>query len=64
MASIESSPLGSPSITIETGNSKAFLKNEDTMMTENNAGLIGQLSGKIAPVADQLKATLSSLDTY
>lgn len=33
------------------------------MMTQNTSGLLGELSGKIAPVADQLRATLNSLDT-
>ncbi len=63
VASIESSPLGSPSISISSGNSNTFLKSGDTMMTENNVGLLGELSGKISPVADRLKATLTSLDT-
>jgi len=63
VAQIESSPLGSPAVVILPGNSSKFLANGDTMLTQNNAGLLGDLTGKITPVADQLKATLASLDT-
>ncbi len=63
VAVIESSPLGSPAIVITTGNSTKYINNGDTIATSNNAGLLGELSGKITPVADQLKATLASLDT-
>lgn len=63
IAQIESSPLGSPAVIIIPGNSSKFLINGDTMMTQNNAGILGDLTGKITPVADQLKATLASLDT-
>ncbi len=63
IAEIESSPLGASSVVIRPGNSSKFLVSGDTMLTQNNAGLLSELSGKIAPVADQLRATLNSLDT-
>ncbi len=63
VAHIEASPLGSPAVVITSGNSTKYLVSGDTMVTQNTPGLLGELSGKIAPVADQLRATLNSLDT-
>ena len=63
VAQIEASPLGASSVVISTGNSTKYLVSGDTMNTQNTSGLLGELSGKIAPVADQLRATLNSLDT-
>ena len=63
IAQIDASPLGSPSITIVPGNSGTFLKKEDTIRTKNTGGLFGDLSTKLAPVADKLTATLISLDS-
>jgi len=62
IAEIESSPLGAPSIVITQGNSTRYLQMEDTIKTRNAGGFFGDLSTKFAPVADQLQATLSSLD--
>jgi phospholipid/cholesterol/gamma-HCH transport system substrate-binding protein len=63
IAEIEASPLGAPSIVITQGNSTRYLQMEDTIKTRNAGGFFGDLSTKLAPVADQLQATLSSLDT-
>jgi len=63
VASISSSPLGSASMEIELGNSTKYLASGDTLITADNLGLLGSLSGKVGPVADQLKTTLHSLDS-
>ncbi|RFM27100.1 MlaD family protein [Deminuibacter soli] len=63
VASIASNPLGSPNVEIKLGNATTFLKAGDTVLTANNGGVLGELTNKVGPVADQLKATLSSLDT-
>jgi phospholipid/cholesterol/gamma-HCH transport system substrate-binding protein len=63
VATINSNPLGSPSVEIKMGNANAFLRSGDTIQTSNSSGLLGDLSSKVGPVADQLRGTLSSLDT-
>src|SRR4030095_13358491 len=54
--------LGAPSIVITQGNSTRYLQMEDTIKTRNAGGFFGDLSTKFAPAAEQLQATLSSLD--
>ncbi len=63
VAIINSNPLGSPSIEIDLGNSTTFIKNNDTIATTNNPGVLGTLTSKLAPVADQVTVTLHSLDS-
>lgn len=62
-ASIASNPLGSPSIEIKLGNSTTFLKSGDKIATTSDAGLLGSLTNKLGPVADQLKETTHTLDS-
>ncbi len=62
-ASINSNPLGSPSIEIDLGNSRTYYKNNDTIATNNNPGMLGTITNKLAPVADQVTQTLHSLDS-
>jgi len=63
VAAIDANPLGGSGISITLGNSTRFAVSGDTLATSNDGGLLGSLTNKIAPVADQLRATLSSLDT-
>lgn len=63
IAIVEGSPLGSSDVNIKLGTSTKYLQSGDTLLTENTADMLGEISGKIAPVADQLKATLHSLDS-
>ncbi len=63
VAIVESNPLGTSDVNIKLGNSANYLKSDDTMMSLNTGDMLGELSGKIAPVADQLKVTLGSLDS-
>lgn len=63
VASIKDNPLGSPSIIIAQGNSTEFLKTGDTISTAANPGLLGGAMNKLAPVADQVKTTVHTLDS-
>lgn len=63
VAVIESSPLGSSNVAITLGNSPKMLASGDTILSSNEGGLLASLTNKIVPVADQLKVTLSSLDS-
>lgn len=62
-AAIETSPLGGSDIAITLGNSTKYLQPGDTIRSVNDPGMLGALTNKLVPVADQLKATLASLDT-
>ncbi|TKK68511.1 MCE family protein [Ilyomonas limi] len=63
VATINSNPLGSPSVEINPGNSSAYFKNEDTIRTAEESGLLGTLTNKMGPVVDQLTSTFHSLDS-
>lgn len=63
IAQIETSLVGSPNIVILPGNSTHYINPDDTIATRNPAGLLGDVTARLAPVADQLQATLASLDT-
>ncbi len=63
VASIKDNPLGSPSIVITQGNSNTFLKTGDTILTAANPGLLGDAMNKLAPVTDQIKTTVHTLDS-
>jgi len=63
VASIKESALGTPSVEIVLGTETKYLNSGDTLVTGNNDGLLGALTQKIAPIGDQLKATLQSLDS-
>ncbi len=63
IATIENNPLGTPSIAINLGDSKVYLKSGDTMRSASPGDVFANLSDKLAPVADKLTATLLSLDS-
>ena len=62
VASIEESMLSSPSMNIIMGNDTHYLQSGDTISTTDNPSLLSSLGSRIAPVGDQLKTTLVSLD--
>jgi len=62
VAAIESSLLGGADVSITLGTSTHYLKPGDTIQSSTDPGLMGELQTKLTPVADQLKATLTSLD--
>ncbi len=63
IASIKDNPLGTPSISIALGKDSNFMHSGDTLLTSASPGLLDGLTDKVAPVADQLKNTLHSLDS-
>lgn len=63
VASIKENPLGNASITISLGDAPSYVKSGDTILTSSNAGLLGDVMNKLGPVGDQIKATVSSLDS-
>lgn len=63
VATINSNPLGSPSVEIDLGNSRTYYQNNDTIAATNNPGMLGTISNKLGPVADQVTLTLHSLDS-
>jgi phospholipid/cholesterol/gamma-HCH transport system substrate-binding protein len=63
VASIKDNPLGTPSIDVKLGDSKAFLRPGDTLLTAASAGLLGDVMKRFGPVGDQVTTTLHSLDS-
>ncbi len=63
VASIETSPLGSPDMDIQLGSSTTYLQTGDTLRTVENGGMLGAISQKLGPLSDQLTSTLVTLDT-
>ena len=62
-AVIKENALGTPSIEIRLGDSPKVMLTGDTIPTASDPGMIGQLMNKLAPVSDQLKNTIQTLDT-
>ncbi len=63
VAVIQGNPLASSSVNITLGNSTAYLVSGDTLDTNAPPDLLASLSDKVAPIADQVKVTLGSLDS-
>ncbi len=63
IASIETSPLGSPDMNIQLGSSTTYMQTGDTLRTIENGGMLGAISQKLGPLSDQLTAALVTLDT-
>lgn len=63
VASIKENPLGNASISISLGDAASYVKSGDTILTSSSAGLLGDVMNKLGPVGDQIKATVSSLDS-
>jgi len=63
VAIIKENPLGTPSINIELGNATVFLNAGDTVLTQNNPGMITGIMNKLGPVGDKVQATLVHLDS-
>ncbi len=63
IATIKSNPLGTASIEISLGNAPTFLKNKDSIPTENSAGIFNDVLRKVDPVLFEVKKALGSVDT-
>ncbi len=63
IATIKSNPLGTTSIDIALGNATSYLKNKDSILTENSAGIFNDVLKKVDPVLFEVKKALGSIDT-
>ena len=61
VATIQDNPLGTNSISIVLGNSKQYLKSEDTITTAPAASLLGDLMNTLSPLGEQTKKTITEL---
>ena len=61
VATIQDNPLGTNSISIILGDSKIFLKSEDTIKTAPTASLLGDLMNTLSPLGEQTKQTITEL---
>lgn len=64
VAIIKPNLLGTTSVEIKLGDSQAYLKNEETIITEANPGIINDVLKKVDPVLLELKNTISSIDSF
>jgi phospholipid/cholesterol/gamma-HCH transport system substrate-binding protein len=62
VATINSELLGATSLEILRGDSKTFVGDGDTLRTEENISVVGQISKSINPAIDNVNKTLTSLD--
>jgi phospholipid/cholesterol/gamma-HCH transport system substrate-binding protein len=63
IATIHENPLGASSIDISMGDSKKYIKNNDTIPTIDAPGMLGEVTTKLTPVVDQIKVTVQTLDS-
>lgn len=63
LAAINSNPIGTSSVEITLGDDKKMLNSGDTLRSTYTAGLLGQVSSQIIPLADQAKMALTSADS-
>jgi len=63
IAIIKENPLGTASINIQLGNASTFLNAGDTVITQNNPGMLAGIMDKLGPVGIQVQQTLTHLDS-
>jgi phospholipid/cholesterol/gamma-HCH transport system substrate-binding protein len=63
IASISSGLISSSYIVISKGDSKEYLHNGDTLLTQDKLNLMSQLQKNVDPIIGKLGSTLESLDT-
>lgn len=63
VATIKESALSAPTVEILMGNDTQFLNTGDTIATSENESLLSSIGSKIAPVGNQLKTTMHSMDS-
>ena len=64
VAIIRPNPLGATSVDIKLGDSHNYLKNNDNIITEANAGIFNDILKKVDPVLFEVKNAISSIDTF
>jgi len=62
-ATISADLLGAASISISRGDSKDLMKNGDTLLTQNNSGLIEGLKAQLNPALKSVNGAVLSLDS-
>jgi phospholipid/cholesterol/gamma-HCH transport system substrate-binding protein len=63
LALISPNPITGNTIEIRPGDSREYLKNKDTLMTDASAGLLEDLMKNVDPVLYEVKKAAGSLDT-
>src|SRR5437762_2773839 len=63
VASISSDLLGAANISITKGNSTEIMRNGDTLLSENTAGLVEGLKAQLSPALNSVNGAVLSLDS-
>lgn len=63
VALIRSNPITNNSVEIALGDAQTFTKNNDTLNTRANEGMMAEVMKKVDPVLYEVKKTAASLDT-
>jgi phospholipid/cholesterol/gamma-HCH transport system substrate-binding protein len=63
VAVIESNPLGTGKINIKLGNGTSYFASGEQIQTQDDPGMLGALTSKLGPTADNLASALSHMDT-
>jgi phospholipid/cholesterol/gamma-HCH transport system substrate-binding protein len=64
VAIIKPNLLGTTSLDIKLGDSHAYLKQKDTILTQANIGTLNDILGKVDPVLFQVTNAVSSIDSF
>jgi phospholipid/cholesterol/gamma-HCH transport system substrate-binding protein len=62
-ATVSSDLLGAASINITLGDSKAYMQNGDTLLTQNSSGLIEGIKASLNPALNSVNGAVQSLDS-
>jgi phospholipid/cholesterol/gamma-HCH transport system substrate-binding protein len=63
LAKVNPNPLGSPTIEIELGDGKEFIKKGDTLRSGGEAGMLATIGAQVKPLSDKLSTTLVTMDS-
>ncbi|MEO6490523.1 MAG: MlaD family protein [Ferruginibacter sp.] len=64
IAIIKPNPLGTTSVDIKLGDSHTYLKHNDNIITEANAGIFNDILKKVDPVLYEVRNAVSSIDSF
>jgi len=64
IAIIKPNPLGTTSVDIKLGDSQTYLKHNDNIITEANAGIFNDILKKVDPVLYEVKHAVGSIDSF
>ncbi len=63
IAKVNPNPLGSPSVEIELGSGKNFIKKGDTLRSGGEGGMLASIGQQVKPLSDKLSSALVSMDS-